>query len=286
MTHTLRSTAPVDEKYEEWTLRWVPPQKRVDRSRSILGIKFKTYFEDEGFWGTDAELRTQKELKDKHEQAIAGLSPEQHKSAMQKAIQAIPKNGGNHVDNLVEERNDSSSNENVKRDWVIVAVTPKARFPYSSAKKWGKDVMTTDWVITIRGSTISREERTRSNRWEDPWQRRYRSPVQDRHHFNSRSRGTRRRGVEPIYYEEAPYVRRPRSRSRETEIIDIDVIRPRLHVPREVSIDQGFIPATVMIGQIPSKEEAEKKMEDIWAKMSGKVEESAEQAEKDKEDVV
>jgi hypothetical protein len=277
--HTLRSIAEVDEKYEEWTLRWVAPHKRVDRSRSILGISFKTYYEDEGFWGTDPELRTQKELKGKHEDAIAGLTPDQHKSAMQKAIQAIPKNGGNHIDNLLEERADASSSEEVRREWTIVAVTPKARFPYSSAKKWGKDVLTTDWVITIRGSTISTEERSRSYRREDPWQTRYHSPRRDRHHYNSRSRSTRNGGFDPIYIEERerPYVRRPRSRSLERDIIDVR--RPGFHVPREVSIDQGFMPATVMIGKIPSKEEAEKKIEEIWEEMNGKAEESAEQVE-------
>lgn len=92
--------------------------------------------------------------------------------------------------------------------------------------------------------------------------------------------------MEPIYIEEReiPYVRRPRSRSREREFIDMR--RPTLHIPREVSIDQGFMPATVMIGKIPSKEEAEKKMEEIWGNMNGKIEESTEQVEKDKEDVV
>lgn len=252
------------EFYEEWMLRWNEPIKNPNSSIKFLGLKLTRFYEDHGFWGTDPEFRTQGELKEQHLFAAGDLSPAKHKEMMKKAIQAIPKKGGVAIDQLLEDRIDASNHEDAKTIWEVVAVRPKEKHLYSSSKKWGKNPKTTDWLVTIRGLKIDSPERSQPLRRTDPWvrdfggsSRRYRSPPR-RYYERERSfspdvRVRRRR--EPI-------IIHPEYR---------DMSPPRRRGTMEAIPDDGFRPGTLVIGKIPSKEEAEKKIDEIWAAMTTKV---------------
>jgi hypothetical protein len=45
------------EVLEEWLLRYAEPKKDLRGSLSFLGLSFKRFDEDPGFWGIDPELR-------------------------------------------------------------------------------------------------------------------------------------------------------------------------------------------------------------------------------------
>lgn len=199
-------------------------------------------------------------MKEQHQFAAADLSPAKHKEAMQKAIQAIPKKLGHEVDRLLEDRTEASSHEEAKRTWTVVSVRPQQKYPYGSAKKWGKDPAYTDFLITIKGETVDNVERSRAlTRREDPW-RRARS-------YSPRSRSPRRRY--PIIHTRP---RSPRSPVR------IPMPRPPYRGPpgpppppafrREAMPDEGFRQGTLVVGQISSKEEAVKKLDEIWKDMT------------------
>jgi len=244
--------------YEEWLLRWNEPLRDARKSWSLFGIKIKESFDEEGFWGSDPNFVSQAEMKERHEYAAADKSESQHMEAMQKAIRAIPKYGGSHIDTLLEDRVNASTNAKVKRKWTVVAVQAKQKFPYSSKKKWGKNHHYTDWLVTIKGETVDREKRTRSYRWEDPW---FEPIVISR--SRSRSRGPprpntfiRERSYSPIRVSQSYPPPAPRDRVIPT--------KDRIH-----NVDFGL--GTVHINEIPTKQEAEKKMDEIWAEMTGKV---------------
>ncbi|KAG4426171.1 hypothetical protein IFR04_000637 [Cadophora malorum] len=255
------SLIDIPEIYEEWSFRWNEPVRNVNRSWGFLGIKFKSYYEDPGFWESDSEYRTQGEMEEQHHFAAGDLSPAKHKEAMQKAIQAVPKKFGFEIDNLIESRNVASSNEGAKRQWTVVAIRPQQKYPYGSAKKWGKDPAYTNWLVTIKGETVDKVERSRAlTRRDDPW-RRQRS-------YSPRSRSPRRHY--PIIHNRP---RSPRSPVR------IPMPRPPYRGPpgpppppasfrREAIPDEGFRQGTVYVGEILSKEEAVKKMDKVWEGMT------------------
>lgn len=200
-------------------------------------------------------------MEEQHHFAAGDLSPAKHKEAMQKAIQAVPKKFGFEIDNLIESRNVASSNEGAKRQWTVVAIRPQQKYPYGSAKKWGKDPAYTNWLVTIKGETVDKVERSRAlTRRDDPW-RRQRS-------YSPRSRSPRRHY--PIIHNRP---RSPRSPVR------IPMPRPPYRGPpgpppppasfrREAIPDEGFRQGTVYVGEILSKEEAVKKMDKVWEGMT------------------
>lgn len=251
-------------------MRWNEPLKNPNSSTKFLGLKVTRFFEDPGFWGTDPEYRTQEEMIEQHRLAVGDLSPEKHKEKMQKAVQAIPKKGGVAIDQLLQGRMLVSNHSTSKAVWEVAAIRTKQKLIYSSSKKWGKDPMTTDWIVTLRGERLDTIERQQPIRRLDPfnaranekWARnrdRYPSPprrIYDRERsYSPIPRG--RRGREPIIIREAPRAMSP----------------PRRGATMEAVPDDGFRPGNMVIGRIPSKEEAEKKIEEIWASMTNTVEE-------------
>jgi hypothetical protein len=218
-----------EDVYEEWLLQYCGADRSADRSYSFLGLKFKKFFEDPAYWTTDPELRSQSEMKEQYLFASAGMSPAKHKDAMKKAIQMIPKDGGHHIDTLIQERNDTCSDERIKRRWSVVAVRPQQKYPYSSPKKWGKDPETTDWLITIRGETVDTVERHRPHRIEDPWRPR------------------------------TSYSYRERS---------FPIVPPPIRHPRGDTLNERAQTGTLVVEKLMSEDEAEKKLEKVLAEMN------------------
>ncbi len=256
-----------NEVYEEWLLRWNPPIRNVQRSWGLFGLKIKSYYEDSGFWDTNSELRTEAEMKEQHDISRANLSAAKHKEAMQKAIQAIPKEGGAHIDRLLEERSEACS-INAKREWSVVAVRSKQKYPYSSNKAWGKDPRYTDWLITIKGETVDTLQRGRTLRWEDPFERqdeRYRSPIRIRSRSPVRRNPQRRMPRYPI-----PVRSRSPCRPRPTSQRPFFLRPPSVRrAPIILDTKDDFKAGSLVVGKIMNVEEAEKKMKEIWAEITG-----------------
>jgi len=184
-------------------------------------------------------------MKDQHLLACASISAAKHTDAMKKAIQAIPKDGGREIDELLRVRTSSCSNGMIKRQWSVVAVRSQEKFPYSS-KKWGKDPSTTNWLVTIRGETVNSAERYRPYRREDPWRQ--------RESYRERSFSPRRR----------PY---RESRNRVIEVIPRHR-RGLLSPPLGDAVNEKPQTGTLVVAKLMSQSEAEEKMEKIWVEMT------------------
>lgn len=256
------------EVYEEWLLRYYEPMKNPNCCLKLFGILNVTQsYQDPGFWSTNPEFRTQAEMKEQHQFAARDLSSARHKEVMQKAVRAIPKKGGLAIDQLLEDRTVSSNHEAARTIWEVVSIRPKQKFSYSSSKKWGKDPKTTDWRVTLRGEKVDAIQRSQPFRRADPWaresSRRYRSPerrMYERERSFSPEVRVRRQQEPIIIHPENRIMFHPRSLSP-----------PRRGATMEAIPDEGFRPGTMVIGKIPSQEEAEKKIEEIWALMTGQV---------------
>lgn len=216
-------------------------------------------------------------MKEQHQFAAADLSAAKHKEAMQKAIQAIPQKFGQEIDSLIEERTEASSTEDAKRQWTVVSVRPQQKYPYGSAKKWGKDPAYTDFLVTVRGETIDTVERSRNYRREDPWRKRDFSPCRSRSPPRRRNRNhypiirhRERSPIRPLPMPRPPY--RPEFRPGPPG-------PPPPAVRREAIPDEGFRQGTLVVGKILSKEEAVKKMDEVWEQMTTKVEPEPEAVE-------
>lgn len=257
-----RSFLETHEIYEEWLLKWFEPARTVKNSWGLPGLKFRSYYEDTGFWESTAEYRTQGEMKEQHQFAAADLSTTKHKEAMQKALQAIPKKCGYEIDNLLEQRTAASSDERAKRQWTVVAVRPQQKHPYGSAKKWGKDPLYTNWLVTIKGETCDTVERSRNYKRDDPWRKRDYSPI--------RSRSPRRR-YPPIRnrnYSRSPMRHMPIARPMPFHSGPPRPPPPPPLVRREATTDEGFRQGVLVVGKILSKDDAVKKIDEIWAEMT------------------
>lgn len=275
------SVVATEEIYEEWTLRWNEPLHDVNHSWGFLGLKLKTYYESNGFWGTDPEFRTVKEMKEAETLFSGRKSPAKSKEAICKVLQALPNKGGIAVDNLLDERTESSNHEDAKREWSIVAVKPKQKYPYGAGnKKWGKDPKYTDWLITIKGVTIDTQDRSRSFRRDDPWRKRNRSSSYDRRYRSPSPIRHRRRPIgRPEVIDIRP--RRDRSPYRPLPVMRNPVRTPLTIRERgETYIEDGYVQGKVVVGKIMTKKEAEDKMIGIWEKMTAKAAEKKEEVQK------
>lgn len=277
------SDVATEEIYEEWILRWNEPIRDVTRSWGFLGLKFKNYYENRGFWGTDPEFRTVKEMKEAETLFSADKSSAKAKEAICKVLQALPNEGGIAVDHLLDERTEASSHEDAKREWSIVAVKPKQKFPYGAGnKKWGKDPKYTDWLITIKGVTVDTQDRSRNFRRDDPWRKHNRNSSYNRR-YRSRSPIGRHHSGRRDYIDIRP---RDRSPFRPLPVMRNPVRTPLPMRERgEIYIADGYVQGKVVVGKIMTKKEAEDKMIGIWDDMITKAAEKKEEVQKKNEPV-
>jgi hypothetical protein len=197
-------------------------------------------------------------MKEQHMFAAAGMSAAKHKDAMKKAIQRIPKDGGRHIDALIQERTDACSDEIIKRQWSVVAVRSQEKYPYSSSKKRGNSPLTTNWLITIKGETVDTVERYRPYRRENPWRARV---LYRERSFSPRSRPYRENHITEVI----PHCRhRPIVVREEWRPIDPPLTRQ----PRGDAVDEKIQTGTIVVGKLMSQNEAEKKLEKIWVEMN------------------
>jgi hypothetical protein len=262
LTQLFRPLSDNEVVYEEWLLQYNAPNRSSDKSHSFLGLKFKSFYEDPGFWSTNAELKSQSEMKEQHLFAAVGMSAAKHNDAMKKAIQMIPKDGGRQIDRLVQERTDSCSDETVKRQWSVAVVRPQEKYPYSASKKWGKDPLTTNWLVTIRGQTVDTVERHRPYRREDPWRKRDSYGVYRERSFSPRRRPYRENRIIDVmpHRRHRPFIVREECRPMDA---------PLSHrQPRGDAVNEKTQTGTLVVAKLMNQDEAEKKLEKIWVEMN------------------
>jgi hypothetical protein len=76
------------------------------------------------------------------------------------------------IQKLTESRDKASSNENVKREWEVIAFQERPRRKISPKKgKWwqGNKKGLVEWVFVIRGETVDHKTRVLPSKHEDPW---------------------------------------------------------------------------------------------------------------------
>jgi hypothetical protein len=250
--------------YEEWLLSYHCLRSVVRRSWGLLGLKVKEYDEETEYWDIEPELRSQSELKAAHENATSCFSESKYRSSIDKAIKALPQHARDLIDWLVEDRTEATNNEKFIRQWSVAVVRPKEKHVYHTGKKLVKNVKSTDWLIMIKGETLGCAERTRPDRWDDPW------------------RKPRPRRRYPRHYDR--YDEREYNRHRpHYEEYDADVPRPPVRVVDEDRryetesesdddpMDGGFRSGMINVGVFTGQEDAEKRMDKILDDMAGKL---------------
>lgn len=249
--------------YEEWLLSFHGQKSIVRRSWGLLGLKVKEYDEETEYWDIEPELRSQSELKAAHENAASSTTESKYRSSIDKAIKALPQHARDLIDWLVEDRTEATNNEKFIRQWSVVAVRPKEKHVYRSGKKLVKSVKSTDWLIMIKGETLGSSERTRPDRWDDPWRK-----ARPRRHYPRHYD----RYDEPEYnrhrphYEEYAYVPRPPAR-----VVEEDRRYESESESEDDTMDDGFRSGMINVGVFTGQEDAEKRMDKILDDMAGKL---------------
>lgn len=247
-------------------LRWNEPRKDIRKSRTVIGIKFKEYYEDPGFWGLDPELRSQTELKEAYGNLTANISHSKYRASVDKVIRSLPSDAREEIEGLIEDRQKASCNEKFRRQWCVVAVRPKIKHHFGG-EGFFKSSKNQDWLVMIKGETADRTDRKRPARWEDPW----RKPYEPRRRYP--------RLIEDDYYDR-DYPTRPivRERLPPAQVrppipcpSPIPILEDRRHrlLTRDADID-GYRPGTIVVGDVANQEEAEKKMDEILDDLPGK----------------
>jgi hypothetical protein len=251
------------EVLEEWLLRWTNPIKDVRASISLLGIGFKKYHEDPGYWGIDPEMRSQVELQEALQVLTSNSSQANYRDSVYKAISSLPESAREVVEGLLEDRAKNTSNENHTRRWTVVALRPQVKNHFEK-DRFFKSKKSQDWLIMIKGETLDRKRRQVTNRWYDPWRKPY--------HPRSRRRPVRPYFDDDYIVDERDYSRRP-----------VYPHPPPMRYPSPPLVDErryrdtsrdsegyGFSPGRILVGQVPDHEEAERKMDEILTDLPNK----------------
>jgi len=73
------------------------------------------------------------------------------------------------IQKLLESRDKASSNENVKREFEIVAFQERPRRKVSEEGRWWGRKGVVEWLIVIKGETVDHKTRVTPDKHEDPW---------------------------------------------------------------------------------------------------------------------
>lgn len=191
------------------------------------------------------------------------MSESKYRCSIDKAIKALPEHARDLIDWLVEDRTEATNNERFIRQWTVAAVRPKEKHVYRTGKKLVKNVKNTDWLIMIKGETLGAAERSRPDRWDDPWRKpRPRSPRRyyPRHYDRYDERQYPR--PRPHYEEYDAYVPRPPVRMEEPPY--------ESESESDDEMDDGFC-SMINVGVFTGQEDAEKRMDKILDDMAGEI---------------
>lgn len=247
--------------YEEWLLSYHALRSVVRRSWGLLGLKLKEYDEETEYWNIEPELRSQGELQSALKNATSSMTDAKYRASVDKAIKAFPEHARDLIDWLIEDRTEATNNEKYIRQWSVTAVRPKEKHVYRSGKKLVKSVKGSDWLIMIKGETVGKVERTRPDRYDDPWRkprpRRYYPGRYER--FDEREYNRHR----PHYNEYDEYIPRPPVR-----VMDERRYAREEDDSEEDPLDEGFRSGVINVGMFSSREDAEERIDKILDDMA------------------
>ena len=150
---------------------------------SLIGLKFAEYEEKPGYWGLYPELRSQAELKEKHELAACGVSKSKYEASIEKTIRALPTDAQKSLYILAHDR-EWASCRGFRCHWYVAAIEPK----HKQSSFFGLSSKCTEWLVMIKGETIDEGMKGRPVRSGDPWMK----PM-SREEFKARCMRDRRR---------------------------------------------------------------------------------------------
>ena len=93
--------------------------------------------------------------------------------AFKNAVLKLPDEAQWEIQRLTESREKASSNDNVKREWNVIALQERPRrkiSPEGKQKWWNRGQKPlTEWVMVLRGETVDHLKRVLPTKHEDPW---------------------------------------------------------------------------------------------------------------------
>jgi hypothetical protein len=167
------ATAFDDSIQEIWLLRRNEAKKKLKRSIAFFGIKCYTQhsFEPESFY-VKALPSCPSDIKALRAECRGTSTDSQHLAQLKKTVLKMPDEAQWEIQKLTESRDKASSNENVKREWEVIAFQERPRRKISPEKgKWwkGNKKGLVEWVFVIRGETVDHKTRVLPSKHEDPW---------------------------------------------------------------------------------------------------------------------
>jgi hypothetical protein len=168
------SVTAIDDSIQEvWLLRRNEVKKKLKRSVTFLGIKWYTShdFEPASFY-IKAVPSCSSEIKTLRAECRGTYTDAKHQAQLKKTILKMPDDAQWEIQKLVESRDKASSNENVRREWEVVAFKERPRRKISPEKgKWWQRSQKplVEWIVVIKGETVDHKTRTLPSKHEDPW---------------------------------------------------------------------------------------------------------------------
>ncbi len=171
---TSSSVTVIDDSIQEvWLLRRNEPKKNLKSSIAFIGIKWYTshQYEPESYY-IKALPSCSSEIKSLRAECRGASTDAEHQKQLKKTILKMPDDAQWEIQKLLESRDKASSNENVRREWEVVAFKerPRRKISHENGKWWqgGKKGLV-EWLVVIRGETVDHKTRVLPCKHEDPW---------------------------------------------------------------------------------------------------------------------
>jgi hypothetical protein len=170
---TYSSATAFDDSIQEiWLLRRNEAKKKLRHTRTVFGVKYYVYhsYEPATFY-VKALPSCPSDIRALRAECRGSSTDNQHLAQAKKSILKLPDDAQWEIQKLTESRDKASSNENVKREWEVVAFKERPRRKITAEKKWwkrGKKELV-EWLVVIRGETVDHKTRVLPSKHEDPW---------------------------------------------------------------------------------------------------------------------
>ena len=175
------ATAFDDSIQEVWLLRRTEAKKKLRHTRTVFGVKYYVYhsYEPATFY-VKAQPSCASDIRALRAECRGTSTDNQHLASAKKSILKLPDDAQWEIQKLLESRDKASSNENVRREWEVVAFKEQPRRKISPEKgRWWQrsQKALVEWVLVIRGETVDHKTRVLPSKHEDPWNPRPKLPV-------------------------------------------------------------------------------------------------------------
>jgi len=168
------SVTVIDDSLQEvWLLRRNEAKKNLKDSAYFCGIRWFTHHRHEpSSYYIKALPSCVSEINLLRAECRGTHTDAEHETQLKKKILKMPDEAQWEIQKLTEARDKASSNENVKREWEVVAFKERPRRKISPKKGtwWQRGKKgPVEWVVVIKGETVDHKTRVMPNKHEDPW---------------------------------------------------------------------------------------------------------------------